>query len=347
MTGGVREFIRTVVTVSTVLSPALGSAAATHTYVVCADDSRGEGCQFNGDGGIQTAIDQAASGDTILVKAGRYSPASYRDVPYKDFTVRGYVVVDGKNVSIVGETGTVLDGGNQRPATAIVVHNASMTLRDLEITGFRYDLKEDDIYDGHGVFVIDGKVRIDNLAIRRSQKMALTGRGDTQLDVSNLQVLDSHVGIWLHESAYLRLRNSVIRGNESSAIAAYDNSVAHIANSVFDGNLDDGLYSEQRAAIYATNSLIVRNKPVGAHAKGASRILLTYCVLYGNATGARANGKAEVSMGIGTTENDPRVGPDYRPLTNSPLVGAGDPDLGRPVGTRSDIGLYWIHSETR
>src|SRR6267142_1308251 len=259
---------------------ATGCAAAARTYVVCPAGARSGGCQFKGNGGIQAAIDRAASGDRILIKAGRYAPASYRDIPYKEITVRGYVVVDGKNLSISGEAGTILDGSTKLPATAIAVRRSEVTLRNLEITGFRYRLKEDDIYDGHGVFVIDSNLRIDNVTIQRFQKMGLTGRGDTRLDVSNLQVVDGHVGIWLHESAYLRMRNSIVRGNNSSAIAAYDNSVARVANSVFDRNRDDGLYSEQQAAIHVTNSLILRNKPFGAHAIGQSRIWLAYSALF-------------------------------------------------------------------
>jgi hypothetical protein len=322
-------------------------AASERTYVVCPAGARDGDCHFKGDAGIQAAVDRAASGDTILIKAGRYAPVSYRDVPYKEITVRAYVVIDGKNLSLIGESGTVLDGSTKLPATAIAVRSADVNLRNLEITGFRFDVEEDDTYEGHGVFVIDGRARIDNMTIRKFQKMGLTGRGDTLLDVSNLQALDGHVAIWLHETAYLRLRNSVIRGNDSSAIAAYDNSVAHASNSVFDGNLDDGLYTEHQAVIFATNSLILRNKPVGAHAIGESRIWIGYSALFGNATNIGSKDKAEVRLGPGIIESDPHVGPVYELLPGSPLAGKGDPDLGNPVGSPSEIGPYWRRSEIR
>ncbi|MEB2590013.1 hypothetical protein SOP87_30780, partial [Bacillus cereus] len=108
-------------------------------------ESHQSGCEFHGDAGIQSAIDHAANGDTVLIRAGRYSPVAYRDIPYKDFVVRGYIVIDGKNLSVVGESGTLLDGGSGLAATAIVVRHAQVALRNLEIAGFRYEIEEDDI----------------------------------------------------------------------------------------------------------------------------------------------------------------------------------------------------------
>jgi hypothetical protein len=274
-------------------------AAAPHTYVVCAADSHAAGCQFRGDTAIQAAVDKAESGDTVLIKAGRYAPVARRDVPYEDFIVRGYVVVDGKDLDIIGERGTVLDGSTRLAAAAIVVRNATATIRDLQIAGFRFEVEEDDYYEGHGIFVIDGRVRIEHVTIRNFRKMGLTGRGDTLLDVSGLEVLDGHVGIWLHETAHLRLRDSLVRGNDSAAIAAYENSVAHVSNSVFEANQDDGLYTGQQAAIYAKDCRILKNKPFGAHATQDSRIWLEHTELSGNEKdmGARGGGAVRVLPG--------------------------------------------------
>jgi hypothetical protein len=274
-----------------------------HTFAVCGSAvTRGDRCDFSGDGGIQAAVDRASNGDTILIKAGRYAPASYRDLPFNELTIRSYIVVDGKNLTIAGESGTVLDGSTQRPATAIAIRNADVTLRNLEITGFRYDVEEDNIYDGHGVFAIDSRLRIDNVTIRKFQKMGLTGAGSSILDVSHLQVLDGHVAIWLRETAYLRLTDSIIRGNDSAALAAYDNSVAHTASSIFEDNRDDGLYTENQAVIFATGAKILRNKPIAAHATGGGRIWIGDSTFAGNAKNVGAEGKAEVLLGANVTE---------------------------------------------
>lgn len=304
-----------------------------HTYVVCASGTRDPGCDFKGDGAIQAAVDRAVDGDTVLIRAGTYVPRSYRDVPYKDFSVRGYLVIENKRLTITGAPSTdgrqsvVLDGGKGLPATAIVLHHADVRLQGLEIESFRYELPEDDIYDGHGIFVIDSKVRIDTIVMRGLQKMALTGRGDSLLDVSHLRVSDGHLGIWLHEWAYLRLRDCVVRGNDSSGLAAYDNAVAHVVNCVFDGNRDDGLYTENHATVYTSDTLLLRNAPIAAHANSESRIELSYGALFANGADTAASEHARVSFGTGMVREDPRVDADYEPLQDSPLLGHGDPEL--------------------
>jgi nitrous oxidase accessory protein NosD len=332
MAGELIRVARTAIVVCALVLPAAQTIAAGKTHIVCAASARRGACQFVGPDSIQKAIDHAASGDAIVIKAGRYAPAAFRDVTYKDFKVRGFIVIDGKDLSIEGERGAVLDGASGPATTAIVVRRAQVVLRNLDIANFRYEVEEDDIYDGHGVFVIDGTVRIDNLSIRRFRKMGLTGRGASLLDVSNLRLTEGHIGLWLHESAYLRLRNSLVKGNDGSGIAAYDNCVAHVFNSVFDANLDDGIYTEHQAMIFATNSLILRNKPVGLHALGDSRIWLGYSALFANATSFGSKDHAKVLLGSGVIESDPRTDSEYRLLSDSPLKGKGDPDVGGTVG---------------
>lgn len=316
------------------------AAAIPHTHIVCPADTRQADCGYTGGDGIQAAIDAADNGDVVVIRAGRFAASAYRDVPYKVHTIRGFVVIDGKDLTLAGEPGAILDGATGPPTTAIVVRGAAVTVRGLTLTGFRFDVQEDEIYEGHGLFVIDGRVRIENLTISKFQKMGLTGRGRSELEASNLSIVDGHVGIWLHETAYLRLTDSIISRNESSAIAAYDRSVAQVGNSAFEGNLDDGLFSEHAATINVSNSLILRNKPYGARAVGESRIWIGYSVLFGNARDTTSkHGRARVRRGPNVFTTDPQVGPDYRLPPGSSLAGQGDPDLGKPVGAPSEIGL--------
>lgn len=268
------DVLRALVLASVLLLHAIQAIADGRTHTVCAQRLPETTCQFVGPDAIQQAIDQAASGDTILLKAGRYGASRFRDIPYLDFKVRGFVVIDGKDLAIRGEPGVVLDGGSGPATTAIIVHRARVDLRGLEIVNFRWQIEEDDIYDGHGVFVIDGALRADDIVIRNFKKMGLTGRGDTLLDVSNVRLLDGHVGLWLHETAYLRLRNAVVKNNDGSGIAAYDSSVAHITDSVFDSNLDDGLYTEHQATLFVTGSQVLNNKPMDVRSLHDSRIFL-------------------------------------------------------------------------
>jgi len=282
------------------LIPLLLALAATpvfsRTYRVCPTGAFTLRCQFKGDAGIQAAIDRAANGDSILIEAGHYSPRAYRETPYSDFTVRSYILIEGKNLSIIGEQGTILDGGTGLPTTALTIHHAEVTVRNLEIVNFRWDVEEDELYDGHGIFVIDGKARIDNVTVRNVQKMALTGRGASLLDVSNFRVLGGHVGIWLRETAYLRLTNSVVSGSFSGGLSAYADAVAQIADSVFEDDADDALYTENRASIYVSRSRLLRNKPFAAHALHDSNIWIDTSVLSDNEAdfGVQDQGRARV-----------------------------------------------------
>jgi nitrous oxidase accessory protein NosD len=283
------------------LLPALALAApialaAPVTRVVCA--AAGPDCEFRGGDGIQAAVDAAADGDTILLRAGRYTASRYREVPYREVTVRGFVVIDGKDLTLAGEAGAVLDGSTGVPTTAVVVRAGTVAVRSLEITGFRYDVQEDDYYEGHGLFVIDGQLRVEDVSISQFQKMGLVGRGASVLLAERLEILDGHVGIWLHETAYLSLVDSVVSRNDSSAIAAYDDSVAQVANCTFERNLDDGLFTEHRATLYASGSRLLGNAPYGARASGDSTIWLIDTRLEGNrrdTTGRRGRARVRIA----------------------------------------------------
>lgn len=306
--------------------------AATRTLVVCPADAPGPGCNFEGGSGIQAAVDAASNGDTIVLRPGRYLASAFRDVPFKIHTIRGFVVVADKTLTIAAEPGAVLDGSAGPPTTAIVAHRADLTVNRLTITGFRYDQQDDEIYEGHGLFAIDSRVRIDEVTIERFQKMGLTGRGATLIDASRLRLLDGHVAIWLRESAYLRLRDSLVRGNDGSGVAAYAQTAAHIANCVFDGNLDDGLYTDDQATIFVANSLVLNSKPIGANAVGSSRILIDHGGMFGNQVNVGTKDQGQVTLGAAVVTENPRLDANYRPRADSPLIGKGDPELGVPVG---------------
>lgn len=273
---------------------ALCGAATGRTLTVCPVEPRQKGCDFRGDLAIQAAVDKAASGDEIRIRAGRYAPEAYRDVRFEEITVRAYVLIEAKDLSLVGEPGAVLDGSTKLPTTAIGVHRATVRISGLEITGFRYAVQEDDTYEGHGIFVIDGTARIEGVTIRNFQKMGLIGRGRSMLEASGVQILDGHVGVWLRESSYLRLTDSTIRGNDSAAVSAYIDSAAHISNCIFEKNQDDGLYVNQQATLYVTGSRVIDNKPFGVNAEGSGRIWLRDTVLAGNAQDIGSKGDGRV-----------------------------------------------------
>src|SRR5688500_6541718 len=115
------------------------------TLVVC--PAAGNGCDFSGKTGIQAAIDAAANGDVVKLKAGVYQPEKFRDVPYKQYLIRGFVTVERKRIELIGEPGAILDGASGPPASALVVRDAEISVRNLTIRNFRAGEKEDDLYE--------------------------------------------------------------------------------------------------------------------------------------------------------------------------------------------------------
>lgn len=242
-----------------------------------------EGCDFVGDQAIQAAVDAAADGDTIHLRTGRYTPRSYRDVGFQDLLVRGYVVVQSKKLTLTGEPGTVLDGARGARASAIVVKDGDLTVRGLGIEGFRVLSPDDDIYDGHGVFVIDSTATLTDLTFRSIEKMALSIRGDSSVEADEVRLLDGHLGVWIEEDARLRLSDCVIGNNDSAGVAAYMTSRAAIERCVFDGNLDDGVYAAGKASVRVADSLFVRNRPYAVRGIDDSVLLTRSGFFYGNA----------------------------------------------------------------
>jgi hypothetical protein len=314
----------------------LSCAATAATLTVCATGQPREECEYAGSRGIQSAVDRAIDGDTVLLRAGTYSPEAFTDVPYKKYVIRGYVAIRDKRINVVGEPGAVLDGSGGPPVSAIVVEGGDVTLRGLTLRNLRAGDPEDDLYEGHGVFVIDAAVALNDITVEKYAKMALTGRGTTRLLASRVRIQDGHVAIWLEESAHLRLCSSVVRNNDSAGIAAYGSSSANVYNSVFDRNRDDGLYAQDDASVFATNSLLLQNSPYAVRVTGNARAQVRYSILFGNAAkSTEPKGKQSIRWGEQVIERDPQTSADY--ALPQPLP--GDPDARGPRRLASTIGL--------
>jgi hypothetical protein len=303
---------------------------------VCA--TAAPGCGYLGNLGVQAAVDAAGDGDTVLVKAGVYAPEKHRDVRYKQYVIRGFVVIERKRLQLRGEPGAVFDGSTLEPASALVVNGGEVDISGLTLRNFRAGQTEDDLYDGHGLFIIDAVARVRDVTIERYRKMGLTARGASDVSASNVRIQDGHVAIWLEESAQLRLCNAVVRNNDSAGLAAYVRSTAHVYNSVFDGNQDDGLYAENDAYIHGVNVLLLRNKPYGVRVLNDARTYMSYSVLAGNAERTSAPNKGQIKFGEGMVDSGPELDAQYRYPTPIP----GDPDVRDREGARARIGLYDI-----
>jgi hypothetical protein len=278
--------IRAVMAIGLLASTAAADAAG--TWLVCADGTADRACQFHGMAGLQQAVDRARDGDTIRLRAGRYVPAGVRDVPYGQLTIRGAVLLDGRELTLAGDGDVVFDGSEGTPSSAIVVRGGRVGLEGLTIKGYRAADPEDDTYDGHGLFFIDAEADVDRITIVGVAKMAVTARGTSSVRARRLQILDGHVGIWLEETARLELDEATVRNNDSAGICAYGNASARIRRSTFEANRDDGVYTEGAATIDVEDSIIARNAPYGLRATGSSRITSSRDRFADNATAPTA-----------------------------------------------------------
>jgi hypothetical protein len=307
---------------------------------VCAIGSDETSCNFRGYPGIQQAIDRAGPADRISIGPGVYSPENVYDVSYGELVIRGGVLIEGKTLEVHGEPGAILDGSAGPAVSALLIHNSSVEISGLQIRSFKLGEAEDDLYDGHGIFIIDSKVSVQDTQLTHIPKMSVSIFGESRVVLSRLRVQDGHVGVWVEGNSVVRVENSLFSNNNSAGVAAYDHSKTEIYNSVFEANLDDGVFGKEHAAIVLVNSILVRNKPYAVRAEEQATISVDYCAFDGNESlffPETAGG--QLTAGDHVYLENPELGIDFRPGKNF-QPSRGDPAIRNRDGTVSDIGLF-------
>ncbi len=273
---------------------------------VCANRNNNTVCDFSGKDAIQQAVDSAQSGSTIVIKSGVYRPESYRDTPFQHLLIRGFTLIENKNLSFIGQGNVILDG-SLGAACAFVTKNSHVSFKNIHLNDFRWGIEEDDTYDGHGIFAIGGHVMIDTVSMRKIQKMGLTVRDAARVDVTGLNIMNSHLGVWANEQSIVNIQNSLFHGSESSGLAAYDKSKVTVKNSVFEANQDDGIYASDDALITIIDTVAVSNKPHGVSADKNSRIHIDRSYVSGNEKDFSDTGNgAKLRIGEHMLASDPR-----------------------------------------
>lgn len=316
------------------LSPALATE-----WRVCPVETTDTSCVHRGYAGLQDVVDQAANRDRILIAPGIYSPVAYRDVAYGDLVIRGGLLIEEKELEILGEPGSILDGETGPEVSAIVIHGGTVRISGLEIRNFRVGLAEDDLYEGHGIFAINSDVSIRQVRFRHIPKMSISLFGSSRASLSGVQVLDGHVGVWVADQTVLTVQDSVFSNNDSAGVAAYGTTSTTIRNSVFVSNKDDGVYSEEKAGIVMTNSILLRNAPYAIRAMDESKISFDYCIFNANESLFYPDPAGnQLKAGDHLFHVDPGLDADFLARSTDGQIG-GDPALPGPDGTVPAIGL--------
>ncbi|MCR8921861.1 right-handed parallel beta-helix repeat-containing protein [Dasania sp. GY-MA-18] len=279
-------------------------ASKQNNIIICPEKRSDTTCDFFGENAIQQAVDSAQTGSTLILKSGIYQPISYREIPFNELIIRGFTVIENKELKLIGESGTVIDG-SLGAASAFVTHNSKVTFKNINLNDFRWDIEEDDTYDGHGIFIINGEAEIDNVSMKKIQKMSLTTYGNAKVKATKLTVTDSHLGIWANETSSIDLDHSYFHGSESAAVTAYDKAHVNISDSVFEENHDDGIYASDESSIQISRSVITHNKPFGVNVDKKARIDIDYSYIADNQK--NVNEKAALlRIGNNMLSHDPR-----------------------------------------
>lgn len=236
------------------LGLSFAAGAEARTLTVCP-----QGCAYSD---IQSAVDKAKDGDIVRLRAGTYTPMAYRDSDYGDLTLRGFVLLENRRLTIEGEAGTVLDGKGGVAASAFVIRGGDVILRHLTLRNFYAVDTKDSLYDGHGIFQVGGRTRLSHLSISGVTKMALVVRENGTSEADHLMIAHNGVGIWIDEAATLSLERSIVEGNTYSGLAVYAASRTDLRRVTFRHHTDDAVFIDGQAQVHVKNSTFIDNKPL-------------------------------------------------------------------------------------
>jgi hypothetical protein len=225
--------------------------------------------------GLQTSIDNARAGDTLLLKIGRYeaTPKPYREAicgncvaPLTEVNATVGFHIKGKPLVIIGEdqdsTLLVTNGGY-----GILLENSfGSYVGNLTVTG---GIRDPDGNATDAAFVVkNGRVTLENVRITNN-----THRIDT--------LVVGIGGIFGREGAELFIFNNIIRNNGWDGVALYRGATAVIADNVIEAGRGAGIgITWDATAIVYRNRISGYWKGIGGF--GDSRVVVRNNVVFDN-----------------------------------------------------------------
>ena len=316
-----------------------------NTFSIAILDVCPSGCEYST---IQSAIDAASDGDTVLVHDGTY--VENIDFSGKAITVRSvngaeYTTIDG-NAS--GSVVTFNSGeGNSSVLNGFTITNGSGTLFEFE------DLL---LMIGGGVYCENSSPNITNCAI--SSNTAISGGGIfcssessptiANCIISNNTAGEDSGGIFCDWNSSPTITNCAISGNSASdeggGIGCWETSTPTITNCIISSNsgvYGGGIHCEDYSTPTITNCTISSNSDVyggGIHCYEFASPTVVNSIIWGNSGGGDQielfdSSSIDITYsdiqggwtGTGNIDNDPLfVGSsDYHLTTASPCIDAG------------------------
>jgi parallel beta-helix repeat protein len=278
---------------------------------------------------------------------------------------RGFGIVLERNINALLKNNQII--GNQ--IYGIVLYNSSQaTIQNNQIKGNQ----------SNGIFLSDSsQATIQNNQIKENQFHGISLVNSSQATIQNNQISQNiRQGVYLSSQA--TIQNNQIKGNQYNGIFLSDSSQATIQNNQIKENQLHGISLANSSQATIQNNVIAKNKYTGVYSWHTSgKINVVNNIFYYNAEekepntcdyeaninmkpenlgvvaynlfiGGRAlfrNGCYEMNslpnnlLNVDPKFVDPENG-DFRLLSNSSAIGAGDPSIKNPDGSRSDMGAY-------
>lgn len=286
---------------------------------------------------IQEAIDQAHSGDTIFIKAGKY---------VEDVTVHskeGLKVIGAgmKKVFIAGleRVGTLHIGKWPYGATNVeisgmtiqehgglgigIFNGAGVTLKDIHVNGLIFSQQVQ-------------RVRIENCIVGGSETTGMAFADSDAVLIGNI-IHDNDHGVSVGGTSKVELQYNVITRSLFEAVLVADTGQAKIIQNTLVDNGGGVKFQDESSGEIRGN--IITNSKVGVAYSTKTKVARAHNAFHANETHDQLNGTsvASASTSTKTATTDMYVPPhfvapdrgDYRLKLNSPLLQVGEfPYLG-------------------
>lgn len=279
---------------------------------------------------IQEAIDQAHSGDTIFIKAGRY---------VEDVTVHSKeglkVIGEGmKKVFIAGleRVGTLHIGKWPYGATNVeisgmtiqqhgglgvgIFNGAGVTLRDIDVNGLIFSQQVQ-------------RVRIENCIVGGSETTGMAFADSDAILVGNI-IHDNDHGVSIGGTSKVELKNNVITRSLYEAVLVADNGQGSVVQNTLVNNGGGIKFQDDASGEIRGN--IITNSKVGVAYSSKTNVTRSHNAFHNNGTHDQMNGSSISIEAVNKSNQDHFVPPhfvapdrgDFRLKTDSPLLNVGE-----------------------
>jgi hypothetical protein len=263
---------------------------------------------------LQTAVNEASEGDSIIVEPGDYSHITIRE---KD------------NLTLIGAG---LDAQRKSTIHGVADSHAEVALNaircnDLEIKGFEFT-------EGYTALWLQA---CDNVWIHENYIHDLPSWWSSSISISSTDNLLIERNIMLRSWHYGLYINGNYLGPTCDNITIRNNVIGWMVN-------NDGIYLEDADGVNIYNNIIIENGDIGIYNyRQVNNLRVEYNCLIGNENGNNRGLDLSRTNLIDDPEFVDARRDDYHLENNSPCIDTGDPDSPRdPDGSRADMGVYPI-----